>query len=379
MGERPRDADMACFHGGAFFEAVGERFDCLERRHTVISADVLDAWFPPAPEVLMALREEVEWLARTSPPTNCAGLREALAEARGVPPDCVLVGAGSSNLIFLALREWLTPRSRVLLLDPCYGEYVHVLKRVIGCHVDRFPLRRSNGWAPDLEALAEELSRGYDLFVLVNPNNPTGYHLPAADVEWLLNQVPDRTRIWIDEAYLEYVAGDQSLEREAATRENVCVCKSMSKVYALSGMRVAYLCAVPGVLAPLRRITPPWAVSLPAQVAAVRALEAPGYYAARYRETAQLRSELEFAVRQLAGVEHAVGNANFLLCHLDARGATAATVIERCRREGVFLRDISSMGTNLGAHELRIAVKDALSNAAIVEALARAGASVPLA
>src|SRR5690606_32491248 len=73
----------ACFHGGAFFEAIGERFEELERRHSIINADVLDAWFAPAPAVLQALHEELAWLLRTSPPTDCRGLIEKIAGARG--------------------------------------------------------------------------------------------------------------------------------------------------------------------------------------------------------------------------------------------------------------------------------------------------------
>ncbi|HVR36011.1 MAG TPA: GNAT family N-acetyltransferase, partial [Methylomirabilota bacterium] len=86
----------ACFHGGAFFEAIGERFDALERREAIINADVLDAWFPPAPRVLEVLRRELDWLARTSPPTGCAGLVSAIAWARDVPEDSILTGGGSS-------------------------------------------------------------------------------------------------------------------------------------------------------------------------------------------------------------------------------------------------------------------------------------------
>jgi histidinol-phosphate/aromatic aminotransferase/cobyric acid decarboxylase-like protein len=366
-----------CFHGGAFFEAIGEGFDALDRRHGVINADVLDAWFPPAPRVLAALRDHLDWLARTSPPTACGGLQQAIAEVRGLPVETVLVGAGSSDLIFLALREWLTSRSRVLLLDPCYGEYAHVLEKVIGCRVDRFPLRQSAGWAPDLRMLERRLAAGYDLFVLVNPNNPTGHHIPRAAVERLLDCIPRNTLVWIDEAYLEYVAPGQSLEHQATLRENVCVCKSLSKVYALSGLRAAYLCAPPRLLAPLRTITPPWAVSLPAQVAAVRALDEPAYYADRYTETAELRMTLHVALRSIPGVDHVAGNANYLLVHLDTRGPAAETVIGRCRAENIFLRDVSPMGRDLGSHVLRTAVKDARSNALIVDALERACAFNP--
>ena len=64
----------ACFHGGAFFDAIGPEFDRLERRHEIINADVLDAWFPPSPRVIAALQEYLPWLMRTSPPTACEGM-----------------------------------------------------------------------------------------------------------------------------------------------------------------------------------------------------------------------------------------------------------------------------------------------------------------
>jgi hypothetical protein len=136
----------ACFHGGAFFEAIGEGFETLERRRSIINADVLDAWFPPAPAVLAELRRHLGWLARTSPPTAARGMLEAIARARGVEPGCLLPGAGSSALIFLAFRGWLRRGSRVLLLEPTYGEYAHVLEDVIGCRVDRFRLRREEAY-----------------------------------------------------------------------------------------------------------------------------------------------------------------------------------------------------------------------------------------
>src|SRR6266478_9140775 len=100
-----------CFHGGAFFDAIGTRFDALDRSRAIINADVLDAWFPPLPKVLVSLQEYLPWLLRTSPPTDCDGLIETIAQARGIGPQNVLPGAGSSDLIFRALRHWLRPSS----------------------------------------------------------------------------------------------------------------------------------------------------------------------------------------------------------------------------------------------------------------------------
>ena len=108
----------------------------------------------PAPGVIAVLQEHLPWLLRTSPPTNCDGLVRTIARVRGVQPDCVLPGSGSSDLIFLAFRHWLSRDSRVLILDPTYGEYPHVLERVIGCRVDRLVLPRDRGYQLDLDQLA---------------------------------------------------------------------------------------------------------------------------------------------------------------------------------------------------------------------------------
>ncbi|MBM3841104.1 MAG: aminotransferase class I/II-fold pyridoxal phosphate-dependent enzyme, partial [Verrucomicrobia bacterium] len=197
----------------------------------------------------------------------CEGLIETIARARGVAPGNILPGAGSSDLIFRALRHWLTP---------------------------------------------------------------------------------------------------ESLERFAARSENTLVCKSMSKVYALSGARVAYLCAGPHQLETLRAITPPWVVSLPAQVAAVRASEDPDYYATRYQETHALQESLARELRSLDW-EVRPGVANFLLCHLPEKSLDAEALIERCREQGLFLRNAGLMG--MGPDSVRVAVKDAETNRRMVNIL----------
>jgi len=369
--EIPFRKPATCFHGGAFFDAIGPEFDHLERRNRIINADVLDAWFPPSPRVTAALERHLGWLVRTSPPTGCEGMVRAIARARGVQPENILPGAGSSDLIFLALRHWLNPQSRVLILDPTYGEYAHVLEHVVRCRVDRLALTRENNHQVDLESLERFAARGYDLIVLVNPNSPTGQHIPRARLEEVLQSVSASTRVWIDETYIEYAGANESLEQFAVTTPNVVVCKSMSKVYALSGARAAYLCGSESTMEELRSINPPWAVSLLAQVAAVAALQDPEYYAARYAETHSLRAELADQISETFAWEVLPGVANFLLCHLPEDGPGAAALVRQCRGRGLFLRDAGAMGRSLGKHTLRIAVKDRETNYRMMEILKR--------
>ena len=375
-----------CFHGGAFFEAVGPGFDDLSRRHDVVNADVLDAWFDPAPAVLDALAGHLPWLLRTSPPTHAEGLVAALCAARGLDPATVVVGAGSSALVFLALPRWLGAGQTALLLDPTYGEYAHVARHVCGARVAWHTLRRDGGYRLDLDRwLADLRAAAPAVAVLVHPNNPTGSAAHADDLARALAAVPETTLVWVDEAYADYLSDAEasgadgsgapvvSMAPVAARRRNVVVCRSLSKGLALSGVRAAYLVAHPETAARLRGLTPPWAVGLPAQVAAVAALTGSGaaaYYAARYAETHALRGDL---ARSLAAVDPAfdvhAGAANAVLVHLphgdSTGGPDAAALARACRDRRLFVRDVAAMGPSVGRHLVRVAVKDAATQAVL--------------
>jgi histidinol-phosphate/aromatic aminotransferase/cobyric acid decarboxylase-like protein/N-acyl-L-homoserine lactone synthetase len=365
----------ACDHGGAFFKALGDEFDRLELKDKIINADVLDAWFDPAPEVAEAVRSELPWILRTSPPTGCDGLLRAISRARGVPVASLVPGAGSSALIFTAFQRWLTRDSRVLILDPMYGEYAHVLEHVVGSRVDRLALEAEDEFRVDLDRLAEAASRGYDLVVLVNPNNPTGKQIPPEQLRRVLEKLPRTTRVWIDETYADYAGPGQTLEAFAASSDNVVICKSLSKVFALSGARAAYLCGPAAVAADLRPITPPWAVSLPAQVAAVAALKCPAYYTQKHAQTHVLRTSLAASLGEL-GWEVFDGVINSILCRLPEDGPGAAELVAACRQRGVFIRDCASVSPLLSGRWVRVAVKDESTNARVVECLRQALASL---
>ena len=122
-------------------------------------------------------------------------LRKVIATARGVHEQQILPGAGSSDLIFLALPCFLNKESKVLILDPCYGEYIHLLEKVIQCQVTRFNLSRENGFVVNTADLLQEIKEGYDMVILVNPNSPTGVHSSKQEIEEMLVQVPLSTKV----------------------------------------------------------------------------------------------------------------------------------------------------------------------------------------
>jgi histidinol-phosphate/aromatic aminotransferase/cobyric acid decarboxylase-like protein len=355
----------AAEHGGAFFSAIGEDFSHLDRSRDIIPADVLDAWFDPAPGVIETLHAYLPFLARTAPPVQADGLVAAIAAARSLPPDSLLVGPGSSALLFTCLPRLVQPGATVLRLDPMYGEYEHLCESVLESQVVQCRLRPEGGFqvhGEELSSLCRDLEP--DAVFLVNPNSPTGRHWPRAEVLAWLDSLPASTLVLIDETYIDFAAPDQSLESEAARRSNLLVLKSMSKAYALSGLRAGYLVAAPAVIDFLSVYQPPWNVGFFGQVAAVEALRSTSYYTACWTETRDLRDEMPGL---LAGIRVYPSEANFYLIELESPARVAAAL----RDSGIYLRECQSMGPVLADRFLRVAVRSRGENQRIAAALTR--------
>jgi len=349
---------FGAIHGGRAFEALGDRFQSLERHMEIINADVLDAWFDPSPRVLERLREFLPFLLRTSPPVEARGLIGAIAKARGIPEDCIITGGGSSDLIFQCLPR--LPLETAMLIDPIYGEYRHLLHCVLGLPVTTFTLHKEECFRIDTDRfIAVVNSAKPSLVVVVNPNNPTGALWPQAEVIRFLNAIPAATQVLVDEAYIDYAGSGQSLEQEACARPNLIVLKSMSKVYALSGLRVGYLVAPPVMVRRLARWMPPWSVSLPAQLAGVEALADPDYYQQKYAETHALRDRLAADLAGVPGVKVYPSTTNALLLELEY---SAERTVDHLRESNIFIRNCDSMSEHFRDRFIRIAAKREVQN-----------------
>ena len=145
------------------------------------------------------------------------------------------------------------------------------------------------------------------------------------------------------------------------------ICKSMSKCYALSGLRVAY--AVSSNAANLRRYVPPWAVSLPAQIGAIAALSNPQYYAEQYSLVHKNRAKLNDQLITL-GFTTFPSVANYILTKLPNTVAHSSNqFIALCRDRDIFIRDAENMGLTLDSRYVRFAVKSDQENEKIIKCL----------
>ena len=360
--------DDACYHGGASWDESG--FDFTRRKELVV-ADVLDSPFPPCPEAMELITENIITTCQESPPTQCEPLIEKISQVRGVPGSNVLVSSGSSSLMFSLMPNLLDKDSRVLILSPMYGEYLHILTHLIGCHVTHFPLHPEEGFVIEFASFVD-VAREHDAVIIVNPNSPTGVY--DSNMGEMIKHILSREKndssckmIWVDETYIEYVQDAVSLESLTSQYDELVVCKSMSKCYALSGLRVAYAVTANALL--LRKFIPPWAVSLPAQIGAIAALSNEEYYAEQYSIVHQNRAELNEQLVKLGFLTYP-SVANYILTKLPESVAySSSQFIALCREKDVFVRDAENMGVTLDSRYVRFAVRDKTENQRIIDCL----------
>ena len=360
------------YHGGAFFNAIGNEFKTLEKTQTVISADVLDAWYDPSPNVISKIKAFLAFSIKTSPPTQCEGLIKTIAKTRKVPEATILVGGGSSDLMFTFFPQILKENQRVLILDPTYGEYAHIFEHVTKNKIIRHNLKKENDFAIDYGELFDQIERDSpSLVLLVNPNSPTGQCWEKRHILNLASKFRDILFV-IDETYVDYVFKNITLEKETARNKNLVVIKSMSKAYALSGVRIGYMVAHQTIIDKIASFIPPWSVSLVAQIAGVEALKDPSYYRNKYRQTHELRQGMIAELRKIKSIRVYDSVANFFLIELLDKNVKADAIIRKLKRRNIFLRDCASMSVQFSNNFVRVAVKNKETNKIILAALRKA-------
>ncbi len=281
--------------------------------------------FGPSPKALEAVRRETAY--HYYPDAAQTRLRERLAEYVGVSPDAIVAGAGSDELIDLILRAVVAPGDAVIDCSPTFGMYAF-LARIAGARVVDVPRRED--FSVDVDATTAHAAGAKAVF-LASPNNPTGNVTPKEQIERLLDL---GILVVVDEAYVEFAG--ESVAALVPEREGLVVLRTFSKWAGLAGLRVGYGVMAPALARVLMRIKQPYNVSVPAQVAAVAALDDRDLLMERVRAIVEERERLAALLAEIPWVTVFPSSANFVLCRLSGRDAR--TVRDALARKGVFVR-----------------------------------------
>ena len=281
------------------------------------------------------------------PDDEAVELRRELGRRASLPTTQVVVGNGSAELIWLVCLAYLRPGDRALVLGPAFGEYARAV-RVHGGKVVAVDAKASDCFAPPLDVASAALAREVCRLAFVgSPNNPTGTYLTREQLEGLVERHPE-TLFVVDEAYRAFVDSPWPSE-PLGSRPNVLLLRSLTKDYALAGLRLGYALAAPEVVGALRAVQPPWSVSAAAQAAGLAALSDEAHLAASQSEVRAAKRELVESLGAIGCRVHP-GAANAILVEVGEGQAFREALL----RWGVVVRDCASFG--LPAH-VRIGVR----------------------
>jgi len=200
-------------------------------------------------------------------PDNGVRVRGKIAGKHKVGPDNVYIGNGSSEIIELMCRLFLTPGDEILLPNPIFSLY-EIRALNVGANVINVDVTPEMQY--DTDAMLAAITPKTKLMVLCNPNNPTGDFIPDEDIKRLLDTgIPTL----FDEAYLEYHPDHESKDYMIKDYPNMVVSHTFSKAYGMAGIRFGYALANEKIIQAFRKIQIPWTASLLSLAAAEAALD----------------------------------------------------------------------------------------------------------
>lgn len=294
-------------------------------------------------------------------PDPCASkLQHLIADHYKVPQENVLVANGSTELLYQLPR--VLDCNRAIVPVPCYIDYLKVM-RLAGMEIKTLELRQEEDFILDLGTLGS-LLRPRDLVILGSPNNPTGRVVDAEQLLALAKGAPQVIFV-VDEAFLEFIGTKTSLAGKAS---NIITLHSLTKFYAIPGLRLGFGVFPDHICKALQQILPPWSVNSIAQKVGQRALADLSYQRQSRAYCQRCREGLVQGLTRFPDLLPFPGVANYLLIKLTG-AMTVAELQASLAAKNILIRDCANY-EGLGAGFFRIAVRNESENKRLLEALA---------
>ncbi len=318
-----------CPHGGPDYAELRAMNLTPEE---VIDFSVSSNPFMPSPEINISTI-----VLDRYPDSEATELRQCLSETLRVAPDNILVGSGSMELIRLSAMAYFGRGDSALILEPTFGEY-EVACQMVGAEVLKQWAKAEDCFSLSIEETISIIRRRRPRGIFIcNPNNPTGQYLSRPEIEMILDSCGDSLLI-LDEAYIAFTERRWS-SIDLISRGNVMILCSMTKDYALAGLRLGYAIAGEEIIQTLRKVCPPWNVNVVAQKAGVIVLKNSEYLK---QSESKIRQARQFLIDELCRLDFALvpSSTNFFLVRVVNAKAFRTALL----RHGILVRDCTSFG-----------------------------------
>jgi histidinol-phosphate aminotransferase len=289
--------------------------------------------YGPSPLILEAIRSVP---IERYPDRESIALRRALSGRLGVSTEQILIGNGTAELIQLAVFAFLQKGDHALIVEPTFGEYERSVN-LMKSNVHRWRASSKDGFDPNPGDILKRLrQRQMQMVFICNPNNPTGQVISQEVLGDWADRFPE-TLFIVDEAYLAFVDGIKSTI--SLKRKNILTLRSMTKEYAIAGLRLGYAIGEQTMIAAMKNFRPAWNVNALAQAAGLAALQGDDYLS---QTLMKLRSDKEDFVMRLkeASYKPVPSHTNYFLLPVGNGAQFRETLLQR----GIIVRDCASFG-----------------------------------
>ena len=289
-------------------------------------------------------------------------LKNAIAQHFGLPPERVVLGNGSNDVLDLIARVFLAPGREAMFAQYSFAVYP-LASLSAGATLVEVP---AQDFGHDLAAMQRAINPQTRLIWIANPNNPTGTFLPYPQLKAFLHAVPSDVLVVLDEAYNDYIPPAERVDTSAWLAEfpNLVLTRTFSKIYGLAGLRIGYALASADVADLMNRLRQPFNCNNLALAAATAALDDDVFVAQSY---ANNRAGMEQLLAGLArlGLPSIASHGNFLTFKV----GDAANINQKLLHDGVIVRPLAAYG--LPEH-LRVTIGREHENARFLAALEKA-------
>jgi threonine-phosphate decarboxylase len=266
----------------------------------------------------------------------------------------IIVGNGSTELIKNFCEAFINKGEKVLIPQPTYSDY-EVYARLYGAKI---------AFVPDKKIISTIDSKTRAIFVC-NPNNPTGRTI---EIEEIIEKAHHYSAlVFLDEAYTEFTDQESFCSR-IEDFENLFVLRSLTKFFALPGLRMGYGVGNKKIIECLEKLRLPWNLNTLAQVAAIESIKDGEYI----RESKKfMKKERNFLYKELSKIQKLKvfpSEANFFLIDLRKAGIKALTAKKKLIEKGMLIRDCRSF-RGLNEYFIRVCVRNRKENARLIKEL----------
>ena len=339
----------------------------VESQPRLVKLDSNENPYGPSPRAIDAMRTAIA-TANFYPEDDCNELVHRLAASHNLPPEQILVTAGSTALLSLLCQTLLAPGLNAVTSERSFVVYAMAV-HATGAQLIETPMQED---AFDLNAVLEAINEDTRIVFLANPNNPTGTLCDGAQVAKFLTEVPGHIVVVLDEAYFEYAHYFATARKVEYSRSidyvrqgaSIVVLRTFSKAHGLAGLRVGYGMGPAELLAYCTRMRNTFSVSSIGQAAALGALGDAHYIERVISNNAAQAQVLGVGLSEM-GCRVVPTWANFLYCDVQEDASAFAT---KLRAEGVSVRPL---GLWSAPNCIRVSIGTSEQNQLFLDAMRR--------